>query len=87
MIISPDRKRKAALDNRVLRSVARVLKRARRQQRVVRRVKRNRPELLPVSHHGLLGKDFVQGDFPLQQFVGVSNSNSNMNGKQEVVRP
>lgn len=65
MFVSANRKREAALHNRMVRRVARVLEGAGCQKRLVGRVERNRPKLLPVTDHGLFGQNLVQSDFAL----------------------
>lgn len=65
MFVSANRKREAALYNRMVRRVAGVLERAGCQKRLVGRVERNRPKLLPVADHGLFGQNLVQSDLAL----------------------
>lgn len=64
MVVSPDRKGEAAFDRRSL-GIVRVLQGAAGQQRLLGLIERNRPELLPVVHQGLLGEDLVERDLAL----------------------
>jgi len=55
MIIPANSEREAAVYYALSRVVVRILERTRRDEGVVCRVERDRSELLPVSHVGLLG--------------------------------
>lgn len=80
MFITAYRKRKTTLDDRVIWRITRVLEWARRQQRIVRRIKRNGAKLLPISYHRLFGEDLMQRNLALRDLVSICSQRKVLSG-------
>ena len=65
VLVPTNRERKTRFYNRMIRVIAGVFQRARREERVVGGVEGNGAEFLPVPNHGLFCENLMQGDFSL----------------------